>query len=171
MLCATQHPGVVDAYLSEEISNHCVIGPFNPVLIPNAHISRFGVIPKHHQLNKWCLIADLSHLSGHSINNGIPKDLCSLTYISPCRPSPASHEVEQLSLYIDTCLPFGLRSVPKLFNILADLLTWILEHMGVSPIMHCFDNSFDDGPTGHFCLSPKSPSSPGSMPSPGCPSG
>jgi len=30
------------------------------------------------------------------------------------------------SIYIDTCLPFGLCSAPKLFNILADLLEWIL---------------------------------------------
>ena len=43
-------------------------------------------------------------------------------------------------LYIDTCLPFGLRSAPKLFNVLADLLLWILEQQGVSPIMHYLDN-------------------------------
>jgi len=30
-------------------------------------------------------------------------------------------------LYIDTSLPFRSRSTPKLFNILADLLSWILE--------------------------------------------
>ena len=28
-------------------------------------------------------------------------------------------------IYLDTSLPFGLRSAPKLFNILADLLAWI----------------------------------------------
>ena len=28
-------------------------------------------------------------------------------------------------LYIDGCLPFGLHSIPKLFNIRADLLSWI----------------------------------------------
>jgi len=50
------------------------------------------------------------------------------------------------SLYIDTCLPFGLRSAPKLFDILADLLTWILEHMGVSPIMHYLDDFLTMGP-------------------------
>ena len=43
-------------------------------------------------------------------------------------------------LYIDTCLPFGLRSAPKLFNVLADLLSWILEQQGVSPIMHYLDD-------------------------------
>ena len=30
-------------------------------------------------------------------------------------------------IFIDTCLFFGLRSAPKLFNVLADLLSWILE--------------------------------------------
>ena len=38
--------------------------------------------------------------------------------------------------YIDTHLPFGLRSAPKLFNIMADLLAWILEQQGVSILMH-----------------------------------
>ena len=82
MYCATQHPNVVDKYLSEEILQRRVAGPFFPPLIPRAHISRFGVIPKHHQPNKWQLIVDLSHPSRHSINDGIPKELCSLTYIT-----------------------------------------------------------------------------------------
>ena len=43
------------------------------------------------------------------------------------------------NVYVDTCLPFGLRSVPKLFNIMADLLAWILEQ-GVSILMHYIDD-------------------------------
>jgi len=43
-------------------------------------------------------------------------------------------------LYIDACLPFRLRSAPKLFNVLADLLSWVLEQQGVSPIMHYLDD-------------------------------
>jgi len=35
-------------------------------------------------------------------------------------------------IYIDHCIPFGLRSAPKLFNILADLLAWIAQNAGVS---------------------------------------
>ena len=36
----------------------------------------------------------------------------------------------QGAIYIDTCLPFGLRSAPNLFNILADFLEWIILHQG-----------------------------------------
>ena len=80
--CALQHPDVVDKYLTEELSYCRLAGPFKPSDIPNTHISRFGVIPKNHLPNKWRLIVDLSHPSGHSVNDGIPKDLCSLTHIT-----------------------------------------------------------------------------------------
>ena len=82
LLGALQHPQVVDDYLQAEIAEHRVIGPFQMEDIPAAHISHFGVIPKHHSPNKWRLIVDLSHPVDFSINDGIPKDLCSLTYIS-----------------------------------------------------------------------------------------
>ena len=175
--CALQHPSVVDQYLSEELSHRRVAGPFNTSVIPCAHISRFGVIPKNHQPNKWRLIVDLSHPTGRSVNDGIPKDLCSLTYITvdsaieqimelgkgtllakidiksafrllPVHPADRHLLAMKWSkqLYIDTCLPFGLRSAPKLFNILADLLSWILEQKGVSPIMHYLDDFLTLGP-------------------------
>ena len=100
---------------------------------------------------------DLSHPSGHRINNGIPKDFCSLTYItidtaieqiqtldrgtllakidikSAFHLLPVNPEDCHLlamkwrkQLYVDTCLPVGLHSAPKLLNILADLhwSTW-----------------------------------------------
>ena len=50
------------------------------------------------------------------------------------------------SLYIDTCLPFGLRSAPKLFNILTDLLAWITKQQGVSFSMHYLDDFLLVGP-------------------------
>jgi len=74
--CALQHPETVEKYLTEEIALGQVAGPFNQSLIPHAHASGFGVIPKNHQLNKWRLIVDLSHPTDSSINSGISKDLC-----------------------------------------------------------------------------------------------
>ena len=73
MLCATQHLDIVDRYLSEEMLQCRVAGPFLPPHIPRAHISRFGIIPKHHQSSKWQLIVDFSHPYKHSINDRIPK--------------------------------------------------------------------------------------------------
>ena len=50
------------------------------------------------------------------------------------------------NVYIDTCLPFGLRSAPKLFNVVADLLEWILLHHGVSFLLHYLDDYLTMGP-------------------------
>ena len=58
-----------------------MLGPF-PSLhgLPPLHINRFGVIPKGHNTGKWRLITDLSFPHGKSINDGIDRSLCSLSY-------------------------------------------------------------------------------------------
>ena len=43
-------------------------------------------------------------------------------------------------IYIDHCIPFRLRSAPKLFNILADLLARIAQNVGVSYLIHYLDD-------------------------------
>ena len=50
------------------------------------------------------------------------------------------------SVYIYNCLSFGLRSAPRLFNILADLLSWILQARGVSFSIHYLDDYLTIGP-------------------------
>ena len=171
---ATLHPEVVDQYLKEELALSRVYGPYPKSVCSTMHISRFGVIPKTHQPNKWRLIIDLSHPQGHSVNDNIPKTLCSLSYITvddaiekilelgphtllakadiksafrlfPDHPADRSLLAIHWdnSIYIDGCLPFGLRSVPKLFNIMADLLSWIGQHRGIS---HYLDDFLLIGP-------------------------
>lgn len=49
-------------------------------------------------------------------------------------------------MYVDTCLPFGLRSAPKLFNLLADFLSWIVKEKGVSYPIHYLDDFLTMGP-------------------------
>ena len=168
---ANTHPSVVTEYLKAELHHNRISGPFGAHMITSGHASRFGVIPKHHQNDKWCLIVDLSHPKGHSVNDGIPESLCSLKYItiddainqvlllgsgtlmakidiqSAFRLLPvhaADRHLLQMKwdnlIFVDTCLPFGLRSAPKLFNILADLLQWISQQQGVSYIMHYLDD-------------------------------
>ena len=48
----------------------------------NVHCSRIGIIHKKNKPGKWQLIADLSSPDGASVNDGIEKDLCSLSYIT-----------------------------------------------------------------------------------------
>ena len=39
-------------------------------------------------------------------------------------------------VYIDTVLPFGLRSAPQIFSLLADGLEWILIRKDVAVVFH-----------------------------------
>ena len=80
--CAYDHPQVVEDYLHCEVITSRVAGPFCQAAISGVHTSRFGVIPKGHQQDKWRLIVDLSHPKHHSINDGIPSSLCSIQYIT-----------------------------------------------------------------------------------------
>ena len=79
---ALLHPQVVDEYLQSELILQRISGPFQQTQCPVVQISRFGVIPKNHQPDKWRLIVDLSHPAGHSVNDNILKALCSLSYIT-----------------------------------------------------------------------------------------
>ena len=167
----------MEDYLRTELSLGRLVGPFCPHVVPNVHISRFGVIPKNHQETKWKLIVDLSFPSSQSVNDGIPKELCSLKYITIddainyiVRLGPGTHLAKidiksafrllpvhaadwhllgvqwKGAVFIDTCLPFGLRSAPKLFNTLADLLAWIMEQHGAQPLLHYLDDFLTIGP-------------------------
>ena len=44
------------------------------------------------------------------------------------------------SLFIDTTLPFGLRSAPKIFTAVADAAEWIAKLQGVTTILHYLDD-------------------------------
>jgi len=177
MSSALAHPSVVDDYLQVELDHKRISGPFLPSQCQGVHISRFEVIPKGHQPNKWRLIVDLSHPPGCSVNDHIPKSLCSLSYItidnaiqnilnygqhtilakvdikSAFRLVPV-HPADRhflgmrwrKQIYIDSCLPFGLCSAPKLFNILADLVSWIAIQQGISCILHYLDDFLLVGP-------------------------
>ena len=104
---------------------------------------------------------NLSHPRGYSVNDAIPKELCSISYVTiddaiqkivklgpntllakidvksafrlmPVHPADRHWLAMEWDgkLLINTSLPFGLRSAPKLFNNMADLLHWILLDNG-----------------------------------------
>ncbi len=132
---AVRH-GQPAAYVEE-----CWLGRVVGPLSKGSHVSRFGVIPKSSQ---WRLIVNLSHPEGGvcvrkrrysgrpmliSVENAIDViiDLGkgSLLYLESAYRNVPVHPTDQSlvwedSLYIDTVLPFGLRSAPKSFTAFAD---------------------------------------------------
>ena len=84
MVSTREHPEVVESYLTEEHQQGRLVsvGPRREADKLGVHCSSFGVIPKKGRQNKWRLIIDLSAPEGHSVNDGISKELSSLLYLS-----------------------------------------------------------------------------------------
>lgn len=73
---------VVRAKIAKEAQAGRVLGPFSSLPLPNLQISPLGVVPKKAP-GEFRLIHLLSYLSGGSVNDSIPQDLCSVRYASP----------------------------------------------------------------------------------------
>lgn len=171
MLSATQHQSVIDEYLAKECSVGRIIGPIAKGSLP-LQINRFGVIPKPHRPGKWRLIVDLSSpgasvndgvstdlcsLTYASIDDAVAliirqgrgTQLTKVDLENAYRMVPV-HLDDRLLLgmewkgqwYVDTALPFGLRSAPKIFSALADGLIWIRFNQGVQSAIHYLDDYF-----------------------------
>ena len=167
---------MISEALAKETSASRLFGPLNPKDFPFVHTSSLGAVPKKHSINKWRLILDLSHPNGHSVNDGISRSLCSLSYTkvdhtvqkilssgqgtllakidieNAFRNVPVHTDDRHLlglvwdgKLYIDTVLPFGLRSAPKIFNAIADGLQWIAMERGVTNLDHFLDDFITTG--------------------------
>lgn len=170
MRSAKQHPQVVREYIQKECEAGRILGPLDPQLFPEVHVSRFGVIPKTDP-GKWRLILDLSSPEGSSVNDGISPERCSLSYMTvddaaraikktgrgsqlakvdiknayrmiPVHPEdrPLLGMMWEGALYVDAALPFGLRSAPKIFTGVADSLEWRLKTEGVQQVFHYLDD-------------------------------
>ena len=173
MLSADANPAVVEDYLGKEVRlGRVVVITAEEAAGAGVHISRFGVIPKSSQPGKWRLIVDLSDPVGSSVNDGISRELCSLSYVSiddaarmvvqrgrgallakldvesayrimPIHPDdrPLLGMQWKGVTYVDTALPFGLRSAPKIFTALSDALWWVFRNHGeVTESIHYLDD-------------------------------
>ena len=57
-------------------------------------------------------------------------------------------------IYIDTCLPFGLRSAPKIFSAVADGIAWAMHCLGIVDFLHYLDDYlFLSPPSSQACHS------------------
>ena len=121
------------------------------------------------------MIVNLSAPDGYSVNDGIVKEMASLSYVTVeaiaarvLKPLMAKMDIKQAyrnipvhpqdrvllgmlwegQVYLDATLPFGLRSAPLIFTVVADTLQWIMEQRGGSNLAHYIDDFITLGAPG-----------------------
>jgi len=170
MRSACQNVAVVSDYLQTECAAGRVVGPLSWYTFPpgSVQISKFGVIPKGTP-GKWRLIVDLSAPEKSSVNDGVDTSMCSLHYVrvedaarevkriwcldgqdrratslQECPYPPDDRWLLGMQwegmIFVDTTLPFGLQSAPKIFTALADAVEWVLQKRGIKFIIHYLDD-------------------------------
>ena len=176
MRSAQQHSSVVEDYLEKEVSMSRVIGPLSDKIsgvqinkfgvIPKNHQpGKWRIIvdlssPDKASVNDG-ISQELCSLSYVSVDDAVRQILelgpgamlAKLDIQSAYRIVPL-HSADRWLLgmswnrqtYIDTVLPFGLRSAPIIFTAIADALQWVIESHGVQHIMHYLDDYLLLGP-------------------------
>ena len=96
--------------------------------VPLLYISTDDAVEKIMQLGQGCLLAkvDIEHAYRNIPVHPDDRSLLAMTWKG--------------KIYVDTVLPFGLRSAPKIFSAVADALEWILLERGVSVCLHYLDD-------------------------------
>ena len=112
MFSSFQHPDIIQEYISKELDLGRMLGPLDPTCYTTVHINRFGVVPKGHNTGKWRLITDLSYPPGHSVNDGIDPELCSLHYTSVDDVATVAVELGQGALMTKVDIEAAYRLVP-----------------------------------------------------------
>ena len=171
ILSAIQHPDVIEDYIMKECAKGRLLGPFKRKSFPLVHCSPFGVIPKKGQDSWRMIVdlsapkggsindgideslASLSYIAVEMAADKVLQlgrhTLMAKTDVkSAFRIIPVHTDDWHLlglewkgSLYIDTVLPFGLRSAPKLFSVVADALQFIAHsYGGIEFIAHYLDD-------------------------------
>ena len=170
MKSAMELAHIVDENLGREVAAKRLLGPLTWDSLPAVHISPFGVIPKsqpgkwrtildlsssHGQsVNdgidkelcslRYIRVDDITDkLSTMGPGTQMAKVDIELAYrLVPVHPN--DHHLLGMewrgSIYIDTMLPFGLRSAPKIFNAVADAIEWMLKAKGVTHLAHYLDD-------------------------------
>ena len=168
----------VTNYLQEESAQHHVIDP--PFSGRRAHLSSFGVIPKPlYQVNRTnlgpffslrshcqrryrstslfvavltgqrCGDANLSVGARNTTGKGEHPERYRLIHIHTDNYHLLGMRWRE-SASLDAALQFRLRSVPKIFSTVADVLLWVMFRRGVSSAIHvhCLDNFLFCGAAG-----------------------
>lgn len=168
----------VSATILNDVKLGRKLGPFSTQPTTCFVGSPMGAIEKlSDKKRKVRIITDLSWPPDRSVNNFIPKDKCSLSYVTiddalekilkhgqysnlfkldlaeayrniVVKPSEwnllgttwSTSEDDKAAFYLDTRLPFGLRSAARQFDKFASGLQFIMESKGVCDVIHYLDD-------------------------------
>ena len=161
-------PKVVSEYLLREVALGRMWKVPVAVLPSGIHFSPLGVIPKKNKWRliidlsspqvasvndgidsevSSLSYASLDHLAALVVSEGRGAFLVKADIKEAYRMVPVHPEDQHLLgvlwegiVYIDKMLPFGLRSVPKIFSALADAVQWILTNKGIRKGLHYLDD-------------------------------
>ena len=163
-------PGVVESNIQAEVEAGRLVGPLplswkqvlqcSPLgLVPKTQPGRFRTIvdlssPRDHSVNSG-ISEEICSVSYATLDDavGLIKRLGPMTQLVKMDLKDAyrmvpihPHDQHLLAIvwgnnvYVDRCLPFGLRSAPKIFTAVADALAWGLYLRGVRYLLHYLDD-------------------------------
>ncbi len=161
---------MVRDYLATECAEGRVLGPLPREVGSQVHISPFGVIPKGTTGRWRLIVdlsspggasvndgireqaCSLSYVGVETAAREVFRQgrgtlLAKVDIKSAYRVVPIHPEDRWLlgmqcegAVFVDTTLPFGLRSAPKIFTALADAAEWIAKQEGVEFVIHYLDD-------------------------------
>ncbi len=165
-----QCPPAVSSRITSDLQQGYLVGPVPEDLLPLVHVSPIGLVPKPHSdkfrmivdlstphggsvndgiLNDLCSLqyASVDQAVSIILQLGPGTQLAKLDLRDAYRMIPVHPHDHPLlgicwegSTYVDRSLPFGLRSAPKIFTAVADMLAWALHLNGVRYVLHYLDD-------------------------------
>ena len=178
MCSIAEHGDVVEEYLQKELAAGRILGPYTTDQFPDVHVSPFGVIPKsdpgkwrlivdlsapkgrsvNDSISKeLCSLSYLSvdQVAAKVIKMGVGSLLAKFDLQAAYRNVPVHPDDRHLlglrwgeNVFLDTALPFGLRSAPMIFTAVADALAFIMRSRIPSWLDHYLDDFVLVGPPG-----------------------
>ena len=165
---ARANSGVVDTYIAAEVTLGRLIGPVSQAgvhssplgLVPKAHQNNKWRMITDLSCPHGCSVndgisPDLCSIQYASVDEAVnivlsmgchtklvKIDLRDAYRIVPVHPGD-QHLLGitwQGATYVDRCLPFGLRSAPKIFLVVSDALAWAFRSSGIFSQIHYLDD-------------------------------
>lgn len=170
MKSAQDNPQVIRDYLATELQAGRILGPLDGEQYPYIQTSRFGVIPKSTPGKWRLIVdlsspeggsvndgiqesrCSMTYVTVADAAQGITAygkgalmmkvDIRSAYRVIPIHPDDRwlLGMMWEGSVFVDTALPFGLRSAPKIFSAIADAAEWIVRQQGVEFVIHYLDD-------------------------------